>query len=373
MTEDTLTREVKKAEFKIGDLFDAQTKTLKEGKKLETNKKKTEFFDTPATSSATTDNGIGFYVHGKSHNILSGVLTVTSNGINSGTMFFQPWDFAIAQDSYALLDKSGKMTKNVCLYIMSIFNAVNTAKYNYVNKSGWKRVSNDTITLPVTEDGTPDWDYMNDYMIAIQKKHLDQVESYNRRNELILKKAHPELDTQDGLDEPEGGFREFKVGELFECKLGTQVKDMKPSGNIPVITGNTSANGVAGYVNQWEDESFIFNDGITVAMRGKGGTSYYQPSTFLLGHNSMVLKPKYEISPGVKLYMSAVLNKQASDRYNIYPTLKDYPHTVVSLPATKDGTPDWDYMEQYMNRILNAQRERVRSYITAKRRQFCAS
>lgn len=157
---------------------------------------------------------------------------------------------------------------------------------------------------------------------------------------------------------------EFRVGELFDMKLGMQVKDMSNTGELRVITGNTMTHGVAGYINEELDSRFVFKDKITVAMRGQGGKCYYQKGKFLAGHNSMVLLPKNteNFNDSTANYIVSALNKLPFSGYNNYPTLSTYGNYTVLLPLTPENTPDWEYMESYISTIEHKYLNTVKAF-----------
>ena len=45
-------------------------------------------------------------------------------------------------------------------------------KYNFGYKRSANRLSKEIITLPVDNDGSPDWEYMEDYMRNIESAHI---------------------------------------------------------------------------------------------------------------------------------------------------------------------------------------------------------
>ena len=48
-------------------------------------------------------------------------------------------------------------------------------KFGYDNKAGWSKVSNEFISLPITENGDIDFEFMEKYIRAIEKKVIKSV------------------------------------------------------------------------------------------------------------------------------------------------------------------------------------------------------
>ena len=60
------------------------------------------------------------------------------------------------------------------LFITTIADTVR-GKYNFNYKRSDTRLTKETLQLPVTEDGEPDWDYMEDYAKAMMSRQIEGV------------------------------------------------------------------------------------------------------------------------------------------------------------------------------------------------------
>lgn len=175
MNKDITMDNVEYKDFKIGDLFDC-LKTLKPGYKLDTQKFRNNEYNVPATSSTETNNSIGFYVKDTDHDIVSNVLSVTSNGA-AGFIAYHPERIAVAQDSYLIKSKVELGdTRSFYLYVSSVLSKQTTAVFSYTNKCTWARLKELSVSLPVTTDGTPDYAHMERYIGAIEKLHVQAIE-----------------------------------------------------------------------------------------------------------------------------------------------------------------------------------------------------
>ena len=101
--------------------------------------------------------------------------------------------------------------------------------------------------------------------------------------------------------------------------------------------------------------SEIFPAGcITDSMFGK---AFYQPEHFYaVSHGRInILQPKVEFSSIVGTFLNACLSGVLESKYD-YATMctqKKLATESISLPVTSDGTPDWAWMEQYMQRQMD--------------------
>lgn len=163
--------------FRVGNLFKAVTKTRKV-RDFEKSKVPTSVCNTPSTSATTQNNMIGYYVSDEQHNLNPPGITVTANG--DGFAAWQPMSTAISQDSYYLVPLHEEMTESVQKYIL-VHLVVLLKKYNFNSKSGWAKVKNDVVSLPIDDNGDLDWEYMESYIPAIEHKYLNTVNIWTNK------------------------------------------------------------------------------------------------------------------------------------------------------------------------------------------------
>ncbi|WP_341495429.1 restriction endonuclease subunit S [Mesomycoplasma ovipneumoniae] len=163
-------------EFRIKDIFE-QIKT----KNVITNGPG----DLPATTAISTNNQLGRYISPKGATILQNVFSATANG--NGKVFFQPKPFTILQDSYAFKFKYEiNNKKQFYLFFLGSLNKV-FQKYSWDNKSTWKRVSEELITLPVDSQNEIDFYFIEKFTFLIMKIILNEIiDHYNKKVKNIL-------------------------------------------------------------------------------------------------------------------------------------------------------------------------------------------
>ena len=166
-----LKEEKEKKEFKIEELFET-IPTNRLHYKAGDYKVKTETTDLPATTCGNSNQMLTCYVPREGATILKNCISVTANG--DATCFYQPNEFTILQDSYAIKSKN-ECSENIYLYFVAVLQKVLKVKYSWTNKSGWNKLKNDTIWLPINLDGDIDFDYMEKYISAIIKTKIKNV------------------------------------------------------------------------------------------------------------------------------------------------------------------------------------------------------
>ena len=138
--------------FRIGELFDHLKPIKHTYNKGNLPTEPTEECDLPAITCTSANQGIACYMPRNGAEILKNVISVAANG--DAPAFYQPHDFAILQDAYALRFKSELIQESLelsplCyLYLTALLQKV-LQKYNWNDKSGWAKVSQEIISLPV--------------------------------------------------------------------------------------------------------------------------------------------------------------------------------------------------------------------------------
>ncbi|CEP85343.1 restriction endonuclease subunit S [Paraclostridium sordellii] len=165
-------------------------------------------------------------------------------------------------------------------------------------------------------------------------------------------------------------WKEFTYEDIFEIKKGFYNK--KPehtvNGNIPFLGATEKNNGVTEYysLEDIENASKTGNEknsplsekifpphALCVTNNGSVGFAYYQAEEFTCSHD---VNPLYildgEFNEFTALFVASVIEK---DRYRWAYGRKWRPERMLKsqilLPATSEGTPDWEYMEAYIKKL----------------------
>lgn len=107
--------------------------------------------------------------------ILKNVISVAANG--DAPAFYQPYEFAILQDAYALKFKGEELNSRCYLYLTSLLQKV-LQKYNWNDKSGWSKVSQEFIALPVYANNEFAFDFMEKYIQELEQERIQELEAY---------------------------------------------------------------------------------------------------------------------------------------------------------------------------------------------------
>ena len=156
------------AAFNLKDLF----YIIQRGKRLVREHQQTGTI--PYVSSTAMNNGIDDFISTKrTTREFSNCLTIANSG-SVGSSFYQPSKF-IASDHITHL-KNDNYTMYVYLFIATMTKRM-SEKYNFNREINDYRISKEKILLPTTDEGNPDYEYMEQYVKALMlgkyKKYLE--------------------------------------------------------------------------------------------------------------------------------------------------------------------------------------------------------
>ena len=167
--------DVRWGEFKLGELFEIHPTNAY---KITNKDLYTVTGDTPVLSNSSANNGIGGYC-GLEPTESGNMITFSDTTTGTDTIFYQPDPFIgypHVQGLYA--KKNHAWREKEYLYLISAIKRAAGKGWSYSNKFTRKFVSELIISLPVTPTGEPDWQFMEDYIRAIEKVVVKDVVKY---------------------------------------------------------------------------------------------------------------------------------------------------------------------------------------------------
>lgn len=310
--------------FKVGEVFE-----FERGKEVAPNKNLSG--DCPIILESGENNGY-------SRNVIptkifdDNAITVSVN--YAANVFYQESKFCASVNIIILRNKY--LNKHSGLFIAAILSK-NNSKYNYNDKISKDKLFNETIPLPVTSEGAPDFDYMEDYMKNLTKLAAKRVEK------LKEEKPQAKIDTSN--------WKKFKVGELFDVTNGKKYpSSIRQTGELPLISTTANNNGISDYIKDRNDG--VYSNCITVAYSGSVGATFYHKEKVFVGETVIALLPKFKMNQYSGLFICSILSKiNLKFSYTQKIKVLQYKNEAISLPVTPEGTPDFDYMENYMKNL----------------------
>lgn len=326
------------ANFIVDDLFE-----IINGKGITVEEIESNPGDFEAVQSGEGNNGVMGYIskaycRNKGYSYCEeACLTVARSGTSGYVSFHENGCVVGDSAKILLLKKREAKSKQTYLFLQTLL-AANRFKYTYGRKVTEALYSNTVIKLPVTTSGEPDWQWMESYIDSLRSKPLTTSNAVKPRSFDALAWKWFKLGGDDGL---------------FEIRKGKRLtSDDQTSGNTPYIGAIDSNNGVSNYIGQ---NPIHEGNTISLSYNGSVGEAFYQPVPYWATDdvNALYLHDEYgTLTPATGLFVCTVL-KHDKYRYSYGRkwTLDNMNDTMVKLPATPEGKPDWQYMENYIKSL----------------------
>jgi len=142
-------------------------------------------------SSSAINNGVdNFISNTKNVRMFENCITIANSG-SVGTTFFHPYRF-IASDHVTKL-QNVRFSKYTYLFLCVICRKL-SEKYNFNREINDDRLKRERIVVPVNTSGSPDYEFMDEYMRDVEKRLLERYKSYL-------------IDKQRDMNNSGGGFR----------------------------------------------------------------------------------------------------------------------------------------------------------------------
>lgn len=148
-------------------------------------------------------------------------------------------------------------------------------------------------------------------------------------------------------------WKKFHITDLFDISGSTTTKksilENSGSGIYPYVTTQATNNGIFGYYAiKTENGNCLTVDSAVL------GSCFYQEKDFSASDHVEILRPKFAMSKNVALFLSTIINKTGSIigySYAKKRSQKALAQESIYLPVAQDGSPDWEYMEQFIAEI----------------------
>ena len=176
-------------EFKISDVFYKIDTPKIKAKANDFPTEYSEEYCVPLLTAGAENQGLNRYAKTSDcPMIINNAISVSANGANSGICFYQPHDFAVLQDAYAI-KVNGREIDGVeeGLYLTGALNKAVRDNHDWVNKAGWNHIKDDSIELPVIESSDADhaytvddidWQYMRDRITELERDRITELDAY---------------------------------------------------------------------------------------------------------------------------------------------------------------------------------------------------
>lgn len=133
--------------------------------------------DRPFIGALDNSNGIARFVNDTNVSLDKNVLGVNYDGNGMVIGFYHPYE-CIFSDSVKRFHLKNHEDKAFVLLFMKVAILQQKSKFGYLYKFNAERMANTKIMLPVTDDGAPDYEYMEQYAKNLMLRKYKQYLSY---------------------------------------------------------------------------------------------------------------------------------------------------------------------------------------------------
>ena len=323
--------------FKIGDIMQIENckcqkvSILKDG-------------DTPYVGATNNNNGVLKFVERKESLLTKGncIVFICDGEGSIGLSVYKHEDFI--GTTTVKVGRCPQLNRYNAMFITTVADTVR-GKYNFGYKRNEKNLKRETIMLPATAEGTPDWQFMEAYM--------------KQQEQAILKPTIERLCKQLITNELMGGgelsnltWKEFYFTDIFtEIQRGKRIKKADHKlGNTPYVSSTANSNGIDGFLGN-ESSVRRFENCLTLANSGSVGSAFFHSYEFVASDHVTKLK-REGLDKYAYLFMIPIINR-LSEKYGFNREINDerIKREKIILPANEDGQPDFAFMSSFMQQI----------------------
>lgn len=326
-------------EFFIEDIF-----FIKSGKRLvQSNSVPGEI---PFVRALDSNNGVADFVSNINSSMDSNVLGVNYDGSVCET-FYHPYKAIFSDSVKRLRLKFDLQNEYIYLFLKNaIINQRN--KYNYAYKFNEKRMERQYIMLPVTDEGEPDWIFMQDYIKQLESNQKEEYKNF-------ATKKLQDLEYKEIPTLKEKTWKAFFIEAIANIESGHDIYEAeRTDGDTPYITSSSINNGIKYFVSNTNKTKEA--NAISVNRNGSVGYSFYHKYSALYSNDCRKLKLKDSRNEYVSLFITnQITNQKEKYSYGYKMGTARLKRQYIMLPVNSDNEPDYDYMEQYIKNVMYKQ------------------
>ena len=330
-------KNVKWSVFRIGELFTIENCKCSKVSSLVDG-------TIPYIGATTNNNGVLRFVENKQALITKGncIVFVCDGEGSIGLSMYKKEDFI--GTTTVKVGRSPYLNRYTAMFVTTVADTVR-GKYNFGYKRNEKNLKRETILLPATAEGTPDWEFMEDYMKQKEQQILKPT------IERLCKKANNQRYTGGGKSLC-SNWKAFYFTEVFtEIQRGKPLKKADhEEGNTPYVSSTSLNNGIDGFIGN-DGSVRRFDDCLTLANSGSVGCAFYYQYTFVASDHVTKLK-RDGLDKYAYLFMIPIINR-LSEKYSFNREINDerIKREKLLLPATDKGEIDPAFMSAFMKDV----------------------
>ena len=324
----------------------------------ESNMAMLEDGDVPLISAKNGSNGLKGFVKTPKRLINGECISLNNDGDGgAGLAYYQPANMALDTHVTALLPKDD-IGRDAMLFISECISGLHGFFGHGLSISN-PRAKVINIMLPVTDNGEPDYEYMEHYAAATREAKIEQYREYvqKRIDELGNYVEIPSLDEKE--------WKPIALGHIFEMNIASAVDyGTTHSGEHNFIGRQTTNNGLQGFVSE---PCVEHRNCLIVGMVGEKLRAFYQQQGFAASQNILVLR-NLALNCFNGLFIAGI-SKLTFQKYGYGRPigLKRAAQDLIMLPVNDAGEPDFEYMEQYSKNMMLRKYQQYLAFLDTKK------
>ncbi|TNK92677.1 restriction endonuclease subunit S, partial [Mycoplasmopsis pullorum] len=261
--------------------------------------------------------------------------------------FYQPYEFTVVQDSYAIKLKNSNISLDKIKYfIITCLNRV-ISQFNWSNKSSWNKLRNNKIALPVKQNKI-DYKFMEDFSAELEAQKIAELEAYIKVTGITnFDLNNEEQDMLDNINNLHYG--EFLVSDLFsiETLVGLNKDKITVGNEYDYITRTSKNQGIllsTSFINGPQ----ALNNANTWSLGLLQLNFFFRNKPWYGGQFIRKITPKFSVNREKQLYFSVLLNNLSSKLSSliIREIDSEFLNSKMKLPINQLGEIDFDMIEK---------------------------
>ena len=305
-------------------------------------------------------NGLGDYVitAGLSNNGILGKTNIKAKIFNANTItidmfgnaFYRQFRYKMVtharvfslKPNFEITERHGMFLSSALFFLRHHF--------GYENMCSWAKIQDIKITLP-THNGAIDYAFMETFIAELEAQRLAELEAYLAVTGLQdYTLTQEEEEALSDFDKGKIEWREYRFADIFNnIQQGRRLKkDDQIEGNIPFVMAGITNTGVVNYISN--PVATFPKNAITIDIFGN---AFYRNYDFGAGDDTGVYwNTERELSREMMLFLTKASEKALEGKFSYGKKLRSSQslNFRMKLP-TKNGTPDYDFMNTYISAI----------------------
>ena len=297
-------------------------------------------------------NGLGDYVitAGLSNNGILGKTNIKAKIFNANTItidmfgnaFYRQFRYKMVtharvfslKPNFEITERQGMFLSSALFFLRHHF--------GYENMCSWAKIQDIKITLP-THNGAIDYAFMETFIAELEAYlAVTGLQDYTLTQE--------EEEALSDFDKGKIEWREYRFADIFNnIQQGRRLKkDDQIEGNIPFVMAGITNTGVVNYISN--PVATFPKNAITIDIFGN---AFYRNYDFGAGDDTGVYwNTERELSREMMLFLTKASEKELEGKFSYGKKLRSSQslNFRMKLP-TKNGTPDYDFMNTYISAI----------------------